>query len=184
MTDMISEAADNITSTIESGVDTLKHKEIYYGVAGVAAASITGYLFTTLPFDRIGAAGNLVRTGTLLIGGPAIVAYGKGKDADTRAFTGVTGTIITAVGVAHVLGYFNFPGFATLGGYLRSGGSSFGSEFVAQTHEDGEVTWSGNVFRAVPEVCGEETSAAENFASDFTRPVYAPSMSHQSFMQF
>ncbi len=139
MTDIVTEAADNITSTIESGVDTLKHKEIYYGVAGVAAASITGYLFTTLPFDKIGAAGNIFRTGTLLIGGPAIVAWGKGKDADTRAFTGVTGTIITAVGVAHVLGYFNFPGFATLGGYLRSGGSSFGSEFVAQPDGDGRV---------------------------------------------
>ena len=139
MTDIVTEAADNITSTIESGVDTLKHKEIYYGVAGVAAASITGYLFTTLPFDKIGAAGNIFRTGTLLIGGPAIVAWGKGKDADPRAFTSVTGTIITAVGVAHVLGYFNFPGFATLGGYLRSGGSSFGSEFVAQPDGDGRV---------------------------------------------
>ena len=53
------------------------------------------------------------------------------------------------------------------------------------THEDGEVTWSGNVFRVVPEVCGQETSvAAENFASDFTRPIYAPAVSVQSFMQF
>lgn len=57
-------------------------------------------------------------------------------------------------------------------------------------NEDGDsrsgmVTWSGNVFRVVPEVCGQETSvAAENFASDFTRPMYAPAVSHQSFMQF
>ena len=56
-------------------------------------------------------------------------------------------------------------------------------------NEDGDsrsgmATWSGNVFRVVPEVCGQETSAAENFASDFTRPIYAPAISHQSFMQF
>ena len=50
--------------------------------------------------------------------------------------------------------------------------------------DKGEVSWSGNVFRVVPEVCGQETSSAENFASDFTRSVYAPAMSRQSFMQF
>jgi hypothetical protein len=51
--------------------------------------------------------------------------------------------------------------------------------------DKGEVSWLGNVFRVVPEVCGQETSvAAENFASDFTRPIYAPAVSVQSFMQF
>ena len=57
------------------------------------------------------------------------------------------------------------------------------------THEDGEVTWSGNVFRAVPKSCDDTVTTttvgrAENFASDFTRPIYAPAVSHQSFMQF
>ena len=47
--------------------------------------------------------------------------------------------------------------------------------------------WDGNVFRAVPESCDDTVTTvgrAENFASDFTRTVYAPAMSHQSFMQF
>ena len=44
--------------------------------------------------------------------------------------------------------------------------------------------WSGDVFIVVPESCANESSSAENFASDFTRSVYAPAMSHQSFMQF
>ncbi len=47
--------------------------------------------------------------------------------------------------------------------------------------------WDGNVFRAVPESCDDTVTTvgrAENFASDFTRSVYAPAMSRQSFMQF
>ena len=46
------------------------------------------------------------------------------------------------------------------------------------------VSWEGQVFSVVPESCGQETSAAETYKADFTRPIYAPAVSVQSFMQF
>lgn len=139
MTDIVSNTADGITDFVESGVETLKDKDLYYGIAGVAAASIIGATFTMLPFDRIGLAGNILRTGTLLVGGAAIVGWSRGKASSTKAFGTVTGSLMAGVGVAHLLGYFNVPGFKQLGGWLRSGGSTFGSEFIAQPDGDGRV---------------------------------------------
>ena len=46
MTDIVSNTADGITDIVESGVETLKDKDLYYGIAGVAAASIIGATFT------------------------------------------------------------------------------------------------------------------------------------------
>ena len=46
------------------------------------------------------------------------------------------------------------------------------------------VSWEGQVYSAVPESCGQETSAAETYKSEFTRPVFRPRISRQSFMQF
>ena len=46
------------------------------------------------------------------------------------------------------------------------------------------VSWEGQVFSVVPESCGQETSAAETYKSEFTRPVFMPRISRQSFMQF
>ena len=63
MTDLVSKTTDGITDLVESGVDTLQSKSLYYGVAGVAAAAIAGGIFTMMPFDRIGAAGNKRRGG-------------------------------------------------------------------------------------------------------------------------
>jgi len=40
MTDLVSKTTDGITDIVESGVDTLQSKTLYYGVAGVAAAAI------------------------------------------------------------------------------------------------------------------------------------------------
>ena len=40
MTDLVSKTTDGITDLVESGVDTLQSKTLYYGVAGVAAAAI------------------------------------------------------------------------------------------------------------------------------------------------
>jgi len=139
MTDLVSKTTDGITDLVESGVDTLQSKTLYYGVAGVAAAAIAGGIFTMMPFDRIGAAGNILRTGTLLVGGAAIVGWAATKDASTRAFGTTFGSLAAGVGVAHLLGYFNVPGFRQLGGWLKSGGSTFGSEFVAQPDGDGRV---------------------------------------------
>jgi hypothetical protein len=139
MTDILTDTADKVTSTIESSVDSLKHESIYYTVAGIGAAFIVGAAFSRIPFDRIGAAGNIVRTGTLLIGGPAVIAMGKDKDSATKNFYTVLGGLITGVGFVDVLGYFNVPGFSTLAGWLRGGSSSFGSEFVAQPDGDGRV---------------------------------------------
>ena len=139
MTDILTDTADKVTSTIESSVDSLKHESIYYTVAGIGAAFIVGAAFSRIPFDKIGAAGNIVRTGTLLIGGPAVIAMGKDKDSATKNFYTVLGGLITGVGFVDVLGYFNVPGFSTLAGWLRGGSSSFGSEFVAQPDGDGRV---------------------------------------------
>lgn len=139
MTDLVSKTTDGITDLVESGVDTLQSKTLYYGVAGVAAAAIAGGIFTMMPFDRIGAAGNILRTGTLLVGGAAIVGWASTKDASTRAFGTTFGSLTTGVGLAHLLGYFNVPGFKQLGGWLRTGSSSFGSEFVLQPDGNGRV---------------------------------------------
>ena len=139
MTDIITGAADKVTSTIESSVAALKHESLYYGVAGIGAAFIVGAAFSRIPFDKIGAAGGLVRTGTLLIAGPAIISWGKEKDIATRSFYTVFGSLVLGVGFVDVLGYFNIPGFSTLAGWLRGGSSSFGSEFVAQPDGDGRV---------------------------------------------
>ena len=139
MTDLVSKTTDGITDIVESGIDTLQSKPLYYGVAGVAAAAIIGGAFTMIPFARIGAAGNILRTGTLLVGGAAIVGYCKTKDANTRAFGTTLGSLTVGVGIAHLLGYFNVGPFSALGGWLRSGSSSFGSEFVAQPDGDGRV---------------------------------------------
>ena len=139
MTDLVSKTTDGITDLVESGVDTLQSKTLYYGVAGVAAAAIAGGIFTMMPFDRIGAAGNILRTGTLLICGAAIVGYAATKDASTRAFGTTFGSLTAGVGLAHLLGYFNVPGFKQLGGWLRTGSSSFGSEFVLQPDGNGRV---------------------------------------------
>ena len=46
------------------------------------------------------------------------------------------------------------------------------------------VSWEGQVFSVVPESCGQETSAAETFKADFTRPIFAPRLTQQSFMEF
>lgn len=46
------------------------------------------------------------------------------------------------------------------------------------------VEYEGDVFRVVPEDCGTEASAAETYKSEFTRPVFMPRISRQSFMQF
>ena len=111
------------------------------------------------------------------------------KDPQGRTFTDGSGTITRPAAAdsdpwSVLRGTFRIPDDAASIGVWECTLTYWWVGDTWGTHEDGEVTWSGNVFRAVPEVCGEETSAAENFASDFTRPVYAPSMSHQSFMQF
>jgi hypothetical protein len=46
------------------------------------------------------------------------------------------------------------------------------------------VSWEGQVFSIVPESCGQETSAAETYKADFTRPIFAPRLTQQSFMEF
>ena len=46
------------------------------------------------------------------------------------------------------------------------------------------VSWKGQVFSVVPESCGQETSAAETYKADFTRPIFAPRLTQQSFMEF
>jgi len=50
--------------------------------------------------------------------------------------------------------------------------------------DKGSVSWEGDVFRVVPESCAEDSSAAETFKSDFARPIFAPRITQQSFMQF
>jgi len=138
MTEMLANATDKITETVDVGVETLKSKELCYGIAGVAAASIVGGAFTMLPFDRI-PFGNVVRTGTLLVGGAAIVGMTAKKGGNMKTTGLVTGTLMAGVGVAHVLGYVGVPGFKQLGDFLKSGSSSFGSEFVAQPDGSGRV---------------------------------------------
>ena len=47
------------------------------------------------------------------------------------------------------------------------------------------VSWEGQVYSVVPESCGIlEERAAETYKSEFTRPVFRPRISRQSFMQF
>ena len=46
------------------------------------------------------------------------------------------------------------------------------------------VSWEGQVFSVVPESCGQETSAAETYKADFTRPIFVPRLTQQSFMEF
>ena len=47
------------------------------------------------------------------------------------------------------------------------------------------VSWEGQVYSAVPESCGAlAEQAAETYKSEFTRPVFRPRISRQSFMQF
>jgi len=46
------------------------------------------------------------------------------------------------------------------------------------------VEYDGDVFRVVPEDCGAEASAAETYKAEFTRPIFMPRISRQSFMQF
>ena len=50
--------------------------------------------------------------------------------------------------------------------------------------DKGSVSWDGDVFWVVPENCGDNASAAETFKSDFSRPIFAPRITQQSFMQF
>lgn len=50
--------------------------------------------------------------------------------------------------------------------------------------DKGSVSWDGPVFWVVPESCAEDSSAAETFKSDFARPIFAPRITQQSFMQF
>lgn len=47
------------------------------------------------------------------------------------------------------------------------------------------VSWEGQVYSVVPESCGAlAEQAAETYKSEFTRPVFRPRISRQSFMQF
>ena len=47
------------------------------------------------------------------------------------------------------------------------------------------VSWEGQVYSVVPESCGALAEpAAETYKSEFTRPVFRPRISRQSFMQF
>ena len=50
--------------------------------------------------------------------------------------------------------------------------------------DKGTVSWDGDVFRVVPESCATSSSAAETYKADFTRPIFAPRLTQQSFMQF
>ena len=140
MTEVIKKVTEPATDFVEAGVETLKSKELYYGIAGVAAASLVGGAFTMLPFDRL-PMGNVIRTGSLLIGGAAIVGMSRKKGGDIGTAGTVTGTLMAGVGVAHVLGYIGIPGFKQLGDYLKSGSSAFGAdgEFVAQPDGSGRV---------------------------------------------
>ena len=76
MTEVIKKVTEPATDFVEAGVETLKSKELYYGIAGVAAASLVGGAFTILPFDRL-PMGNAIRTGSLLVGGAAIVGLSR-----------------------------------------------------------------------------------------------------------
>ena len=98
MTEVIKKVTEPATDFVEAGVETLKSKELYYGIAGVAAASLVGGAFTILPFDRL-PMGNAIRTGSLLIGGAAIVGMGRKKGGDVGTAMGVTGTLMAGVGV-------------------------------------------------------------------------------------
>ena len=79
--------------------------------------------------------------------------------------------------------------WSTLNGKFRIPNveSSVGAWNVAITYQykdKGSVSWDGPVFWVVPESCAEDSSAAETFKADFTRPIFAPRLTQQSFMQF
>ena len=76
--------------------------------------------------------GNAIRTGSLLVGGAAIVGMGPKKGGDVGTSRWVYRNSNGRCWAAHVLGYIGLR-FKQIGDYLKSGSSAFGAdgEFVA-----------------------------------------------------
>jgi hypothetical protein len=153
MTDLIDKPVEAAKGVYSLGKGQLQESTLYAGVLGIGAATLLGMTFIMLPFEKL-PYGKFIRTGSLILGGAALVGWSAKQDPDVKAASSMAGYIMTAAGLlkaAADLGVIRIPGARTLSDLVSSGGvSAFGAEDTALMDDRNVIGQDGATYDTRP----------------------------------
>tara|TARA_R110000824_G_scaffold180769_1_gene361251 strand:- start:507 stop:1487 length:981 start_codon:yes stop_codon:yes gene_type:complete len=181
MTDLIDKPVEAAKDIYSLGKGQLQESTLYAGVLGIGAATLLGMVFIMLPFEKL-PYGKFIRTGSLVLGGAALVGWSAKQDPDVKSAGTMAGMIMAAAGLLKAtadLGVIRIPGAKTLSGLVSSGGTgSFGAEDTALMDDRNVIGQDGATYDTRP--IAEPGDDPELFNDELTEGVeemvgrYAP----------
>ena len=123
-----------VAEIVEESYVGLKDPSFYSGVVGIAVGGVLGTVMTLIPFYKVGAIGNVIRTVATTGAGAWLVMESRNMKDDLRPLYLSAGTILGFIGLSQVAGYItantglSIPGFDGLGSVLTGNAETYKSE--------------------------------------------------------
>ena len=153
MTDLIDKPVEAAKDIYSLGKGQLKESTLYAGVLGIGAATLLGMVFIMLPFEKL-PYGKFIRTGSLVLGGAALVGWSAKQDPDVKSAGTMAGMIMAAAGLLKAtadLGVIRIPGAKTVSSLVSGGGTSaFGAEDTALMDDRNVIGQDGATYDTRP----------------------------------